>query len=102
MNQTFIFDIVGVPETPSEGSKLTVTIHGDDKVVIQGIPIGQYTITEREDWSWRYDGPETVTMMLSGDETKNVVTFHNVRDESQWLDGDYFEDNIFAGVFTQS
>lgn len=102
VNQTFIFDIVGVPETPSEGIKLTVTIHGDDKVVIQGIPIGQYTITEREDWSWRYDGPETVTMMLSGDETKNVVTFHNVRDESQWLDGDYFEDNIFAGVFTQS
>ena len=102
-NQTFMFDIFD-----SEGNLLTtVTVHGDSwSVTVEGLTVGEeYTVTEKTDWSWRYNctgwtfgsasgtgASATITMGVVG----NKIKFTNNRSKSQWLDGDSWCDNIFG------
>lgn len=100
VNQTFIFDIKGVSGTATADIDLTVTVHGDGEITITDLPIGEYTITEQTDWSWRYeptDGKDEQTITLSPTE-ENIVTFENTRAETKWLDGDSYDVNIFNGT----
>ena len=104
-NQTFIFNISG------NGLNLDVTVHRDNegnwKTKIDGLTVGEtYTITEKTDWSWRYDyksvamtnatlvenltNGATITLGLDG-----TITFTNERGNEQWLDGDSWCDNRF-------
>ena len=107
-NQTFLFRVVG------EGVNVTVTVHGDSSVTIDGLTVGkQYTVTEITDWSWRYGtqvftttlekddytAPATgggITVTLSANKEKNNVTCTNTRTVPYWLDGDSFCVNVFA------
>ena len=103
-NQSFIFDIY-------DGDTLvtTVTVNSTTgwRVVVDGLTVGkQYTVTEKTDWSWRYEyqsvvltnadlvedvtNGATITLGLNG-----TITFTNTRDESKWLDGDSWCNNIF-------
>lgn len=103
-NQIFIFGIY-------DGDTLvtTVTVNSTTgwKVVVDGLTVGkQYTVTEKTDWSWRYEyqsvvltnaelvedvtNGATITLGLNG-----TITFTNTRDESKWLDGDSWCNNIF-------
>ncbi len=103
-NQTFLFRI-----TDEEGFELTVTVHGNGSVTIDGLTVGQtYTVTEKTDWSWRYgkctpssglseakvEG-SSITVQLSDDSTANKVIFTNERTMPYWLDGDSWCNNIF-------
>ena len=102
----FIFNISG------NGLNLDVTVHRDNegnwKTKIDGLTVGEtYTITEKTDWSWRYDyksvamtnatlvenltNGATITLGLDG-----TITFTNERGNEQWLDGDSWCDNIFG------
>jgi hypothetical protein len=113
-NQTFIFDIY-------DGTTLvtTVTVHSATgwKVTIDGLTVNKkYTITEKTDWSWRYDfdswefvtggdidatgsnNGATITLGATG----NVITFTNERSNPYWLDGDSWCDNIFDGPAVQN
>ena len=100
-NQTFIFNVNG------NGVDLDVTVHGNGSVTIDGLTVGEtYTITEKTDWSWRYDyksvamtnatlvenvkNGATITLGLDG-----TITFTNERGNEQWLDGDSWCDNQF-------
>ena len=100
-NQTFIFNIKG------NGVDLDVTVHGDTwSVTVDGLTVGaEYTITEKTDWSWRYNckgwshdnggsgstNVATITLGLDG-----TITFTNERAIDKWLDGDSWLDNLFS------
>lgn len=97
-NQTFIFDV-----KDSEGNVVTtVTIHGNDSVTLKDLTIGkEYTVTEKTDWSWRYE-PEKVgtnttpeSQKITIETTGNEVTFTNKRTNNKWLDGNAWCQNIF-------
>lgn len=97
-NQTFIFNVSG------NGVDLDVTVHGNGSVTIDGLTVGaQYTITEKTDWSWRYNctgwthgsasgegNVANITLGLNG-----TITFNNTRPVDKWLDGDSWCDNLF-------
>lgn len=105
-NQTFLFRI-----TDEEGLELTVTVHGNGSVTIDGLTVGKkYKIVEISEWSWRYtndgvvENATTVTItdtaVANGAEftlnpTGNVITFTNKRSNPYWLDGDSWCNNIF-------
>ena len=74
---------------------LTVTVHGNGKTTIAELPVGEYTVTELTDWSWRYrpkNGEQPIT--LDPDVT-NVLTFENERKDGQWLSGDAYNNNLY-------
>ena len=82
-NQSFIFEVTG-----PNGYTNTVTIQGDHSVTIKNLTVGEYTVTEKTSWSWRYqpDGPHTIT----ADNIQNgaaSVTVKNTRTLGQWLNG---------------
>lgn len=106
-NQSFIFDIYD-GDTDTLVTTVTVNSTTDWKVVVDGLTVGKrYKVTEKTDWSWRYnctgwqyeDSNATVTgadhvasIELGVDGT---ITFTNTRDNEQWLDGDSWCNNIF-------
>jgi len=111
-NQTFIFTIKGVPGTNTAAIDLTVTIHGSGEITITDLPIGEYTITEQTNWSWRYkfskwafdsdavaskEGNTNNAKVILGIKN-NTITFTNTRDEVKWLDGDSWCNNIFNRI----
>ncbi len=92
-NQSFIFDVVG----PNEFN-ITVTIKGNDSVTIKDVPFGKYTVTEKTDWSWRYDPVSvSITKDLSSDPAENHFDFTNTRKWIYWLSGDCYCENWWGG-----
>ncbi|MBR3838094.1 MAG: InlB B-repeat-containing protein [Clostridia bacterium] len=105
-NQTFLFRI-----TDEEGLELTVTVHGNGSVTIDGLTVGKkYKIVEITGWSWRYTNNGVVknetTVVITDDTiadgaeftlnpTGNVIMFTNERSNPYWLDGDSWCNNIF-------
>ena len=102
-----------------KGANVTVTVHGNSSVIIDGLTVGkQYTVTEITDWSWRY-GKQVFTTTLEEDDytvpatggiivklsvnkEKNNVTCENKRTVPYWLDGDSFCVNVFGEPSTQN
>lgn len=101
-NQSFLFDVVEVDENGnavSNGVDLTVAIHGDGEVTIDGLTVGhRYKITEKTDWSWRYtpSSSPSITVTLTADAAENTVTFTNKRSNKYWLSGDSRCENQFT------
>ena len=93
-NQTFIFTVTG-----PNGFEMDVVINGNGNVTIKDLLIGEYTVTENTDWSWRYtptDGNgKKITLAVNGE---NTVEFTNERNKTQWLDGNTWCQNIFDGT----
>ncbi len=92
-NQTYLFRIVGTDEN-TNSIDLTVTVHENGKTTITDLPIGDYTVTEKSDWSWRYTPDEqSTTVSLPADGM--TIDYKNTRSEEKWLDGDSYKNNIF-------
>lgn len=99
-NQTFVFHIKGVDGTHTQGTELTVCVTENGSAVVKGLIIGAYTVTEEEDWSWRYEAAQDVYRVEKGqhwfDEKANVlVTAENDRTGKKWFDGNNRCQNIF-------
>ena len=88
--QSFIFDVTG----PNGYSK-RVVINGNGTVTIKGLKIGEYTVTEVTDWSWRYAADSNSKNITLNPKLTNVVTFVNTRSNGKWLGGDAYKQNIF-------
>ena len=86
-NQSFIFTV-----TNEDGFTLDVVIHGNGSVTIKDLLIGQYTVTEKTNWSWRYSPTDVQTVMLTGDKALDKVTFESKRIAEYWLDGSAWRD----------
>ena len=110
-NQSFLFTVTG-----PNGFTLDVVIHGNGSVTIKDLLIGQYTVTEKTNWSWRYTDTPDWTFVTDGDTdasgennavatitlgaSGNVITFTNDRSKIYWLDGGTWCDNLFDGANT--
>lgn len=97
--QSFIFTVTG-----PEGFSKKIVIQGNGTVVLTGLKIGEYTVTEDTAWSWRYtpkDGVATQKITLQPGQTNEVtnrVTFVNNRSNNKWLDGNAYCKNVFGTI----
>lgn len=92
--QSFIFTVTG-----PEGFSKKIVIQGNGTVVLTGLKIGEYTVTEDTAWSWRYtprDGAARTITLQAG--KTNSVTYVNERTNNKWLDGNAYYKNVFGTV----
>lgn len=79
--QVFVYKITAVNDP---GYVLYVTIYGNDSVTIKDLPCREYTVTQQNDWSWRYeDAEQSVTVEKGG----STVTFGDEAVKKTWLNG---------------
>lgn len=89
--QSFIFDVTG----PNGYSK-RVVVNGNGSVIIKGLKIGTYTVTEVTNWSWRYAADSSSQSIELKPAMSNTVNFTNTRSNHKWLGGDAYSQNIFG------
>ena len=93
-NQTFVFRVQG------EGVDMQVVITGANKQVIKNLPVGEYTITEDTNWSWKYTPVDGATQELKSDSIHDgaaTVTFENKNNGTNWLTSLAKAINTWAG-----
>ena len=85
--QSYIFTVSGTPSDPSYGTiTLDVVLVGSDSITIKDLPVGEYTVTEKDGWSWRENEVESKTADLRT--TSQTVSFDfGVVDDLHWLSG---------------
>ena len=74
---------------------MEVVIVGNGSVTINDIPVGNYKVTEKEDWSWRYDAVKAEQDAEVKGGTTTTVPFENKRTNGFWLSGDNIAQNLF-------
>ena len=86
-NQTFVFRVRG--NNNNHDVDMQVVITGENKQVIKNLPVGNYTITEDTNWSWKYTpvgkngaAEPSQTITATGAIT---VTFENENKGTNWL-----------------
>lgn len=92
--QSFIFTVTG-----PEGFSKKIVIQGNGTVVLTGLKIGDYIVTEDTAWSWRYtpkDGAARTITLQPGQ--TNSVTYVNERTNNKWLDGNAYCKNVFGTI----
>lgn len=92
--QSFVFTVTG-----PEGFSKKIVIQGNGTVVLKGLKIGDYTVTEDTSWSWRYtprDGAARTITLQAG--KTNSVTYVNDRTNNKWLDGNAYCKNVFGTI----
>ena len=98
-NQAFLFNVVGSGNSYAEKTNVTVTVYSDGTATVKGLPVGSYTVTEENDWSWRY-ALSSITgngmVSLTADHPNANVQAVNNRIKTQWLNGDNFVLNRFG------
>lgn len=92
--QTFLFTVRGT-DGNTRDVELTVTVHGNGKTTVAELPVGNYTVTEMTDWSWRYTPEGGAAQTVTAGADGAVLTFANGRTEEKWLDGGAFTVNLF-------
>lgn len=92
--QSFIFTVTG-----PEGFSKKIVIQGNGTVVLTGLKIGEYTVTEDTAWSWRYTprGGAVQKIELKPGIT-NTVNYMNDRTNDKWLDGNAYCKNVFGTI----
>ena len=83
----FVYE-VKYTDTNNTEKIITVTVTGNSSTTIHGlIPGTEYTVTQKNDWSWRYgnsDATQTVDSLSPNGET---VKFEDDISMDKWLDG---------------
>ena len=103
-DNTFLFQVTGT-NVLGEAVAMTVSIHGADRVTIQDLYCGSYTVKELTNWSWDYEctsDTEMTVTLTTGDQdeqgnpiTTYQVTFNNKAKTVDWLHGEGSDDNQF-------
>ncbi len=97
-DQVFLFQVTGQPGQANSGVDLLISITGTGSKTITGLPVGAYTVEEKENWSWRYQADGSVkTAELSSSTPKGQVTVVNHLSNRQWLSDETQETNRFQG-----
>lgn len=103
--QSTIFKVSGTSAS-GETVELEVVIVGNDRITIKNVPVGtNYTVTELDAWSWRYDAKEDgvvknqkTDVVVRASEPYTEVIFENARTNQYWLSGDNYKWNLFSAV----
>jgi hypothetical protein len=88
-NQRVLLHIVGKADTNAEKVDLIISVPLGQNIVINDIPVGEYTIGEvAGDWTWRYgeSGVQNVTVPVGGGQATFTLTLSNDR----WFDSDSY------------
>ena len=88
-NQSAVFVVTG----PNGTFTFEVVIHGTGSVTINGLPVGSYTVTEKNTWTWRYTDTTEQTVTLAKNDTTKTVSFENTNPNPYWLTGGTWCDN---------
>lgn len=86
---SYIFDVVGTPYDTSFGTLQMQVVLTEEKtsITIKGLPVGNYTVTEKDGWSWRQRGLGAKTVTLD-DPAGHTVEFAFGGIENRfWLNG---------------
>lgn len=96
-DQVFIFTVKGKAGTDTAEIDLTVTVIGNSSVTVTKLPVGEYTVTELTDWSWRYENAAAAreVNLTYNDGNANEIVYNNSREHGKWLDGNDCKDNRF-------
>jgi hypothetical protein len=70
---------------------------GNGSVKLTGLPIGEYTVSENIDWSWRYDvaTDSANPVELSRINSIGSITLSNTCKKEKWLTDEVIKSNIF-------
>lgn len=80
--QVFVYTITSKSDPTF---RLSVTVEGGKSLTIKDLPIGEYTIVQEGDWSWRYtDESQTVTV---AENQTTVAVFEAAATHEHWLSG---------------
>lgn len=84
-SQTFVFTVKGTDEHTKDVNT-QVIIQGAKSVTLKDLPVGNYTVTEDTNWSWRYT-PDRASQTVNADSTtpQQTVTFVNELTNDSWL-----------------
>lgn len=82
-DQTFVFHVKG----KNNNVDMQVVITGANKQVIKDLPVGEYTITEDTNWSWKYTPVDNNQSVMEENIQDGVatVTFKNENKGTNWL-----------------
>ena len=85
LNQTFVFKV----QNNETNQTMEVVITGEGKKTIKNLPMGNYTITEDTNWSWKYtpvdkDGVAEPSQNITATDA-TTVTFENKNNGTNWL-----------------
>ena len=95
-NQTFVFT---VQRNDSTDAPIEVVIKGANSKTIKGLPSGTYTVTEKTDWSWRYNAEGGNQQTVTPRGATAEVTFNNtLKSEQKWLNGYAYRANDFVAA----
>ena len=74
-------------EISKDGDPYTeITITGNNEVTISELPVGNYSIQEAEDWSWRYAPTyDNDSVNLNASNPSATITCTNDKDNDHWL-----------------
>ena len=93
-NQTFVFRVQG------KGVDMQVVITGEAQQTIKNLPVGDYTITEDTNWSWKYTPVGNAEKRLTTSDIEKgaaTVTFENKNNGTNWLTSLAKAINTWAG-----
>jgi len=109
-NESAVFTVVGDFDGDGQPETFTVIIpckNGSGSRTLTGLRVGEYTVTELTNWTWRYD--TTTYVVGSGDVQSGnegdveveggktaIITFTNSGHDDQWLGGDNYAVNTFS------
>ena len=94
--EEIIYHVQGKSKYTDEEVDLYVTVNKDDPtVVINDLPIGTYTITEEDDWSWRHETDPVTDKFISP--LDNEVTFTGEAAPTGWFREVLKKVNDFVG-----
>ena len=79
--QVFVYAV----ENRVTGESIIVTVTGNGSVTVHDLPFGEYTVTQLNDWSWRYDDKAATVNHLG--ENGTTVQFSNAMVRDHWLNG---------------
>ena len=74
---------------------INANANGTGSVTLTGLRVGNYTVTELTDWTWRYADQTVQTATVVGGDTV-TVTFSNTHNNDKWLGGDNYANNVFG------
>ena len=80
-SQVYVYEV----KNNATGETLYATIVGNGQVTIKNLLMGEYTVTQQNDWSWRHDDSAQSINHQSVDGT--LVTFGGSFTTDQWLNG---------------
>ncbi len=95
-DDSFMYRITGKSSYGDIDVDLVIKIDGNGSKVVN-IPIGEYTVTEIDNWSWRYSKQNAIKKFAGLNVAENVYSFTSSLTNDKYLGGGVSKDNVFDG-----